>query len=73
MHGACHSPKTLPTMIRANERGGGSAGTSVRSPESQEGACESLKDTIALAIHVLFYFCPTFCWYVQLFLAYLEK
>jgi hypothetical protein len=35
---------------------GGSAGTSVRGPESQEGACESLKDPIALAIDVLFLF-----------------
>ena len=30
----------------------GSAGTSVRVPESQEGACESLKEPIALAIDV---------------------
>jgi hypothetical protein len=35
---------------------GGSAGTSVRGPESQEGACESLKDPIALAIDVSFLF-----------------
>jgi len=33
---------------------GGSVGTSVRGPESQEGVCESLKGIIALAIDVLF-------------------
>jgi hypothetical protein len=31
---------------------GGSAGISARGPESQEGACESLKGPIALAIDV---------------------
>jgi hypothetical protein len=36
--------------------GWGSAGTSVRGPESQEGVCESLKDTMALTIEVLFNF-----------------
>jgi hypothetical protein len=30
------------------------AGTSVRGPESKEGACESLKGPIALAIDILF-------------------
>jgi hypothetical protein len=30
--------------------GGGSAGTSVLGPESQEGLCESLKDPISIAI-----------------------
>jgi hypothetical protein len=35
---------------------GGSVGTSIRGPESQEGACESLKGPIALAIDVLFRF-----------------
>ena len=34
----------------------GSAGTSIRGPESQEGACESLKGPVALAIDVLFRF-----------------
>jgi hypothetical protein len=53
--------------------GGGASGTSVRGPESQEGTCESPKYTISLAIYVLFYFFPTFCWYFQLFLVYLEK
>jgi hypothetical protein len=31
---------------------GGSAGISARGPESQEGACESLKGLIALAIDI---------------------
>jgi len=44
------------TICRAYEEGGGSAGTSVRVPESQEGACESLKSPIALAIYILFLF-----------------
>jgi hypothetical protein len=35
---------------------GVSVGTSVRLPESQEGACESLKGPIALAVDVLFRF-----------------
>jgi hypothetical protein len=35
------------------ERRGGSAGTSVRVPEIQEGAYEYLKGPIALAIDVL--------------------
>ena len=34
----------------------GSAGTSIWDPESQEGACESLKGPVALAIDVLFRF-----------------
>ena len=51
---------------RAYERG--SVGTSVRGPESQEGACESLKGPIVLTIDVLFWF-----WYFQLFLVYLEN
>ena len=33
----------------------GSVGTSVRGPESQEGACESLKGPIALVIDILFW------------------
>ena len=33
---------------------GGSAGASVRGPESQEGACEVLMGPIALSIEVLF-------------------
>ena len=33
---------------------GVSVGTSIRGPESQEGACESLNDPIALTIDVLF-------------------
>jgi len=47
---------------------GGSAGTSVRGPESQNGACESLKGPIALAIDILFYLGG-----FQLYLVYLEK
>ena len=35
---------------------GGSVGTSVKGPESQEGACESLKGHIALVVDVLFRF-----------------
>jgi hypothetical protein len=42
------------------------------SPGSQEGACESLKDPIALDIDVLFLFL-FFGEYFQLFLVYLEK
>jgi len=49
---------------------GGSAGTSVRGPESQEGTFESPKGLISLAIDVLFSF---FHWYFQLLLAYLEN
>jgi len=43
--------------------GGGSAGTSFRGPESQEGARESPKCPIALAIDVFFiiiFFCVVF-------------
>jgi hypothetical protein len=52
---------------------GGSAGTSVRGPESQEGACESLKGPIVLTIDVLFGFFFYLFWYFQLFLVYLEN
>jgi hypothetical protein len=48
---------------------GGSAGTSVRGPERQEGAYKSLKGPIALAIDVLFRFLGSF----QLFLVYSEN
>ena len=46
----------MPNIVtRAYERGGGgSAGTSVRGPETQEGPRESLKNPKALAIDVLF-------------------
>ena len=50
----------------------GSAGTSVRGPEIQEGARESLKGPIASAIDVSFWFVLLFL-YFQLFLVYLEK
>jgi hypothetical protein len=49
-------------------RGEFSVGTSVRGPESQEGARESLKVPIVLAIDLLF-----LGRYFQLFLVYLEK
>jgi len=45
--------KTYSSLERGPMRGG-SAGTSVQGPESQEGACESLKGPISLAIDVLF-------------------
>ena len=48
-------------------------GTSVRGPESQEGACESMKGPIALAIDVLFLFFSYIFGYFQLFIVYLEK
>ena len=42
--------------IYAGSMRGGSAGTSVRGPESQEGACESLKDPIhAISIAIDFF------------------
>ena len=39
---------------RQGLREGASVGTSVRVPENQEGACESLKGPIALVIYILF-------------------
>jgi hypothetical protein len=42
----------LYSIPRVYERGEGSAGTSVRDPETQEGARESLKSPKALAIDV---------------------
>ena len=45
----------------------GSAGTSVRDPERQEWACESLKGPIALVMLFFFFL------YFQLFLVYLEN
>ena len=49
---------------------GGSAGTSVRGTESQEGACESLKGPNSLSQRrFIFYFLGR----IQLFLVYLEK
>ena len=41
-------------VIAGPMREGGSAVTSVRDLESQEGACESLKGPVALAIDILF-------------------
>ena len=45
---------------------GGSAGTSVRDPENQEGTHESLKVPLALAIDILFCLFHIF-WYFQLY------
>jgi hypothetical protein len=45
------------SLPRAYERGFSRyIGSSVRDPESLEGACESLKDPIGLAIDILFLF-----------------
>ena len=44
------------TTATAYERGGGSGGTSVRGPESQEGGRESQTGPLALAIDILFSF-----------------
>jgi len=44
------------SKLYAGPMRGGSAGTSVRSTESQEGACAFLKGPIALAIDILFLF-----------------
>ena len=57
---------------------GGSVGASVRGPESQEGACESLKGPIAQAIDVFFgcflSLCVCVCvWGVQLLLVFLTN
>jgi hypothetical protein len=57
--------------LEAGPLRGSSAATSVRGPESQEGACEFLKSHIALVIDVLFKKCSCFG-YFQLFLVYLE-
>jgi hypothetical protein len=51
---------------------GGSVGTSVRGPGSQEGAREYMRGPIVLTINVLFRFF-IFWGYFQLFLVYLEK
>ena len=55
-------------VIACPVREGGSAVASVRGLESQEGACESLKGPVALAIDILFWFVFTFWGYFQLFL-----
>ena len=52
---------------------GGSVGTSVRDPEGQEGACESMEGPITLAIDVLLSFFLLLREYFLLFLVYLEK
>jgi len=52
---------------------GGSAGTSVRGPENQEWARESLKGPTALVIDVLFLSLFLFLGNLQLFLVYLEE
>jgi hypothetical protein len=52
----------------------GTTGTSVRGPESHEGACKYLKGHITLAIDTLFLiFLNNFWGYFQLLLIYLEK
>jgi len=67
----------LNVVLNINKTGqSGSAGTSARGPENQEGACESLKDPIALAIDVLFLIFFHLVGrgvYFQLFLVYLKK
>ena len=63
-------------LIKGYQQGlgeGGSAGTSVRDPENQEGACESMEGPITLAIDVLLSFFLLLLEYFQLFLVYLEK
>ena len=50
----CSFNDELFLHIKGLSMRGGSAGTSVRDPESQEGGCEFLKSPIALAIGVLF-------------------
>jgi hypothetical protein len=50
-----HGVQVLPAVLFLHNTGlreGGSAGISAREPENQEGACESLKGPIALAIDV---------------------
>jgi hypothetical protein len=51
---------------------GGSAATSVRGPESQEGACESLKGPKVLAIDALFWIFRFWGYFPTIF-SYLEK
>ena len=51
---------------------GVSAGTLVRGQGSQEGACDSLKDPVALAIDVLFWFVFSLGVF-STFLVYLEN
>jgi hypothetical protein len=45
------SQDALMETIRASKRGEGSVGVSVRGPENQEGACESLKGNIPIALY----------------------
>ena len=62
---ACVLFLTQYTTVMQGIWEGGSACTSVRGPESQDVACESLKGDISLAIDVLFYYF-IFLWYFQL-------